>query len=236
MIDPIVITYCFNFEDGKDETFVIRLDRETLDITDVDVDDIPEWAELSYNKCRNCPLSEIDNKHCPVALNLVHLTERFSTVLSHESVSVSVTTEDRTYKKRTTVEEGLSGLMGLVMVTSGCPVLDYLRPMARFHSPFASPIEVSIRSLSMYILAQYIFNKNTDSNSININLDDFEKIYAEISNVNNDFSKRLRAAGEKDANLSALINLDRSATLVSFTLEDAVNEIKQYFPAYKRNL
>ena len=56
MNDPIVITYCFNFEDGKDETFVIRLDRETLDFTDMEINDVPEWAELSYNKCTNCPL------------------------------------------------------------------------------------------------------------------------------------------------------------------------------------
>ena len=126
--------------------------------------------------------------------------------------------------------------MGLVMVTSGCPVLDYLRPMARFHLPFASPLETSIRSLNMYILAQYLSNRNTGSDSININLDDFENIYAEINSVNNDFSKRLRMAGEKDANLSALTNLDSNATLVSYTLEDALNEIEQYFSAYKRDL
>jgi hypothetical protein len=236
MNDPIVITYCFNFEDGKDETFVIRLDRETLDFTDVEVNDVPEWAELSYNKCTNCPLSETDNKYCPVALNLNHLTERFSTIFSHESVSVSVTTEDRTYKKKTTIEEALSALMGLVMVTSGCPVLDYLRPMARFHLPFASPLETSIRSLNMYILAQYLSNRNARSDSIIINLDDFENIYAEINNVNNDFSERLRVAGEKDANLSALTNLDCNATLVSYTLEDTLNEIEQYYSAYKRDL
>ena len=73
--------------------------------------------------------------------------------------------------------------------------------MAHFHLPFSSPQETSIRSLSMYILAQYLFNKDTESNSININLGDFEKIYAEVNNVNNDFSTRLRTAGEKDANL-----------------------------------
>jgi hypothetical protein len=47
-------------------------------------------------------------------------------------------------------------------------------------------------------------------------------------------SQRLRAAGEKDANLSALTNLDCNATLVSFTIEDTLNELKQYYSAYKR--
>ncbi len=236
MNDPIVITYCFNFDDGRDKTFSLQLDRETLDCSSGDDNDVPEWANLSYKKCTNCPLSENDNKYCPVALNLNNLTEKFFSIYSHERVFVVVTTEDRTYKKRTTVEEALGSLMGIIMVTSGCPVLDHLRPMARFHLPFSSPLETSIRSLSMYILAQYLFNKNTESNSININLSDFEKIYAEISNVNNDFSKRLRAAGEKDANLSALTNLDCNATLVSFTIEDTLNELKQYYSAYNGEL
>ena len=126
--------------------------------------------------------------------------------------------------------------MGMVMATSGCPILDYLRPMARFHLPFASPLETSFRSLSMYILAQYLFNKDTESNSISIDLSDFEKIYTEINSVNNDFSIRLRAAGEKDANLSALTNLDCNATLVSFTIEETLNELRQYYSAYNREL
>ena len=233
MKDPIIITYCFNFDNGIDKTFSLQLDRETLDFANSEINDAPEWAKLSYNKCTNCPLSEIDNNYCPVALNLNNLTEKFNAVVSHESVFVSVTTEDRTYKKRTTIEEALSSLMGIIMATSGCPVLDHLRPMARFHLPFATPLETSIRSLSMFILAQYLFNNETDPSSINISLRDFEKIYAEVNSVNNDFSIRLRAAGEKDANLSALTNLDCHATLVSFTIEDTMNEVKQYYSAYK---
>ncbi len=236
MNDPIIITYCFNFDDGTDKTFSLQLDRETLAFANSEISDAPKWAKLTYNKCTNCPLSEIDNEYCPVALNLNNLTEKFNAVMSHESIFVTVTTEDRTYKKRTTVEEALSSLMGIIMSTSGCPVLDHLRPMARFHLPFASPLETSFRSLSVYILAQYLFNKDTESDSINIDLNDFEKIYSDINSVNNDFSIRLRAAGEKDANLSALTNLDCNATLVSFTIEETLNELKQYYSAYNREL
>ena len=236
MNDPIIITYCFNFDDGTDKTFSLQLDRETLTFANSEISDAPKWAKLTYNKCTNCPLSEIDNEYCPVALNLNNLTEKFNAVMSHESIFVTVTTEDRTYKKRTTVEEALSSLMGIIMSTSGCPVLDHLRPMARFHLPFASPLETSFRSLSVYILAQYLFNKDTESDSITIDLNDFEKIYSDINSVNNDFSIRLRAAGEKDANLSALTNLDCNATLVSFTIEETLNELRQYYSAYNREL
>jgi len=42
--------------------------------------------------------------------------------------------------------------------------------------------------------------------------------------------------GLKYANLSALTNLDCNATLVPYTLEDTLNEIEQYYSAYKRDL
>ena len=111
MKDPIIITYCFNFDNGIDKTFSLQLDRETLDFVNSEITDAPEWVKLSYNKCTNCPLSEADNKYCPVAYNLKHLTKKFSTILSHENVFVSVITEERTYKKRTTIEEAFSSLM-----------------------------------------------------------------------------------------------------------------------------
>jgi len=42
MSDPIVITYCFNFDNGIDKTFSLKLDRETLDCSSGDVNDVPE--------------------------------------------------------------------------------------------------------------------------------------------------------------------------------------------------
>lgn len=232
MSDPVNISYCFDFDNGKDITYLVQLDRGTLEFLNEEIGDTPDWAELSYKKCTNCPLSEADNKYCPVARNLVYLTQKFSNVVSHEHVSVSVTTEDRTYKKRTTIDEALSSLMGLIMVTSGCPILDHLKPMARFHLPFASPLETTIRSLSMYLLAQYLKNEGQDSNSIDFNLDGFERIFLDIQEVNNDFSNRLRGAGKKDANLSALANLDCNASLVSITIGATLDELKQYYSAY----
>ena len=232
MAEPFKITYSFDFDDGRNKTFQIQLDRENLNFISNEETDSPEWARLTYHKCKNCPLSEAEHKYCPVANNLKYLTERFSNIHSHENTFVSVTTEDRTYKKRTTVEEALGSLMGIIMVTSGCPVLDHFKPMARFHLPFSSPTETTIRSLSMYLLAQFLMHKDQNTHAVNFDLDDFDKIFAKINEVNNDFSNRLHAASEKDANLSALSNLDCNATLVSMTIKDTLTEVKQYYSAY----
>ena len=232
MSEPIKIIYCFDFDDGRDITYLVRLERDRLGIINNEINYPPEWVNLSYKKCKNCPLSEADTRHCPVALNLVHIAERFSDVISHEKVFVTVTTEERTYKKRTTVEEALSSLMGIIMVTSGCPILDHMKPMARFHLPFATSVETTIRTLSMYLLALYMGNKDTGTHTINFKLDDLEDIYEQIKKVNSDFSGRLAAACEKDANLSALSNLDSNATLATMTVDDTLNELRQYYTAY----
>ena len=232
MSEPIKITYCFDFDNGRDITYLVRLDRDDLHVINDEIKDPPAWVDLAYKKCSNCPLSANDNKYCPVALNLVHITEKFSNVISHENVFVSVTTEERTYKKRTTVDEALSSLMGIIMVTSGCPILDHLKPMARFHLPFASAVETTIRTLSMYLLALYLVNKDTGTHVINFRQEDLEDIYAQIKKVNTDFSIRISRAGKKDANLSVLSNLDSNATLATMTVEGTLNELKQYYTAY----
>ena len=53
-----------------------------------------------------------------------------------------------------------------------------------------------------------------------------------MSSVNRDFSERLKAASERDANLNALVNLDCFANLIPLTIEETVEGIKPYFSAY----
>lgn len=66
-----------------------------------------------------------------------------------------MTTEDRAYLKVASLQEGLQGIFGLIMATSGCPHMDFLKPMARFHMPFSSSIETMVRTTSLYLLKQY---------------------------------------------------------------------------------
>ena len=98
--------------------------------------------------------------HCPVALNIQGLVEAFRESRSHESVEVTVTTAERTFSKATTLHEGISSLLGLIMATSGCPIMERLKPMARFHLPFASLEETTYRMLSMYLVAQLFVKRS----------------------------------------------------------------------------
>ncbi|KAF0143389.1 MAG: hypothetical protein FD156_2650 [Nitrospirae bacterium] len=230
MENPIQITYSFKFSEGASKIFDILLDRQTLAFSSAIKSDPPAWARLNHNKCSNCSLDEGSNRYCPVALNLADIVNEFKDFFAYENVSVTVTTEDRTYSKDTTIQQGLSALIGIIMTTSGCPVMECLKPMVRFHLPFASLTETIFRMVSMHLLAQYFLNQ--EGRAADWKLTGLENIYAEVGQVNRDFAQRLADAAKKDANVNALVNLDCFATMVPLAAEETLNEIKSYFSAH----
>jgi hypothetical protein len=230
MTTPFVIEYRYQFRTGASTTFKLELDRETLHLRRSLKTDPPLWALLNHKRCENCPLAGADHTYCPIALNFVDVADRFKDMVSHENVSVTVLTEDRTYSKNTTIQQGLSPLIGIIMATSGCPVLDHLKPMVRFHLPFASLEDTVFRMVSMHLLVQYY--RNQDGLSAEWSLEELSRVYAEVGIVNRDFAIRLRDAAKKDANINALVNLDCFATMVPLVAEDTLAALKPYFSAY----
>jgi hypothetical protein len=230
MSAPIKIEYAFEFKKGMVRTFNLSLDRGTLLLQTEKQASPPLWSLLTHKRCENCSLDTKKFVYCPVALNFVDVAQQFQDMVSHEEVVVTVTTEERKFVKETTIQMGLSPLIGIIMTTSGCPVMDFLKPMVRFHLPFASLDETVFRMVSMYLLVQYY--KNQQNKKAEWKLDGLTKVYASVGIVNRDFADRLRDAAKKDANINALVNLDCFAAMVPLVAEDTLNAIKPYFSAY----
>jgi hypothetical protein len=230
MTNPITIEYAYKFKKGLEKKFLITLDRDTLGLAVVQKHEPPVWALLNHKKCEICPVEEKTHLYCPVALNFVDIAEQFKDVVSHEEASVTVTTEERVFAKNTTIQAGLSPLIGIIMTTSGCPIMEHLKPMVRFHLPFASLEETIFRMSSMYLMVQY-FQKQ-DGKTPPWTLDGLAEVYAKVGIVNRDFAIRLRDAAKKDANVNALVNLDCFAQMVPLAADDVLHGIKPYFSAY----
>jgi hypothetical protein len=226
----ITISYEYTFRNGTVKKFAMKLDPDTLALKLDKRPNPPIWTELHHKKCENCPLDAKENAYCPVALNFADIAEQFKDIVSHENVAVRVTTDERMYAKATTIQQGLSPLVGIIMTTSGCPVMDHLKPMVRFHLPFASLEETIFRMSSMYLVAQY-FQKQ-DGASPEWTLDGLTAVYARVGIVNRDFALRLRDAAKKDANVNALVNLDCFAQMIPLAADDVLRQIKPYFSAY----
>lgn len=231
-MEQIVYTYTYTFKDGTSKAFTATLDQADLRLVSTAPEAKPLWALLNFNKCRICPLKEAETAYCPVAVNLAGIVEEFKNFLSHDRALVTVQAEERTYSKETTIQAGLSPLLGIIMTTSGCPVLEQLKPMVRFHLPFASLDETIFRMVSMYLVAQYL--RRQDGADASWDLAGLAAVYQDVGAVNRDFANRMRVAAKNDANVNALVNLDCFAQMIPLAADETLRQLKPYFGALLR--
>lgn len=229
MADGYQIDYRFNFPGGESKTMSFCLDRDTLLMTPADSDDPPAWTAIDFHRCSVCGLKAESGQGCPVAVNMAQTVEEFKAFLSFDEVTVTVTTEERSFVKQTPLQFGLSPLLGIIMVSSGCPTMEKLKPNVRFHLPFASLEETVYRSITMYLLG--LFYRQRRGEAVEWSLDGLEQLYGEVSEVNNAFAERLRVAARTDANLNALVNLHCLGEMVTPSLESVLDQMEGYFAA-----
>ena len=223
--------YWFNYdielEDGQRTRFHIALDPLTLTMRPASPEPYPPWTQLSYQQCSCCPLSPKTLLYCPIAVNIRELVDRFKDILSHKNCMVVCETVNRTYSKKTSAMEGLTSVFGIVMATSNCPVMNFLKPMARFHLPFASVEETTARSTSLFLLSQYFEYKKGRVNSFDF--DKLEKSYARVQLINEGLLARIRSLGNRDADKNAIITLHSISQFLSMEMDFSLTAIAHLF-------
>jgi hypothetical protein len=223
--------YKFKFDNGIEKEFEVRLNNETLNLVCERRAEYPQWTQLKQFKCPNCPLDETQVKYCPVITNLIDVIGYFKDSISYEEADIMVETSQRSYMKRTSLQNGLNSLVGIYMVTSGCPVFEKLKPMVRFHLPFATLDETNFRMMSMYLFAQYfIYNGGGEPDW---QLNSLVNIYDDIRIINKNFCHKLSELKIEDAAINALVTLDCFAFSVSYTIDnDKLEKMKRLFKGY----
>ncbi len=223
--------YSFKFQDGTTKKFEVVLDEATLELVREDPDPKPEWTKLKYSQCENCPLPSTV-QYCPVAVSLAGLVNEFSDAVSYEAAEVTVETVQRTYFKKTTLQKGLSAIIGIYMSTSSCPVLAKLRPMTRFHLPFANSLETFFRSVSSYLTAQFLLMRQ--GHQPDWDLKGLQEIYKEVNTVNKGMTARLHQATEKDANINAVVILHSFGDGINYFIESGLSDLEPMFEVFLR--
>lgn len=230
---PIPIDYRFEFGDDEVITVGVQLDPTTLDLLYEPSGELPAWTSMASHRCSVCRLDAETHDHCPVAVNFVDLIERFPHRHSYEEVALAVELPERTVSGRTTLQHALSSLAGIYMVTAGCPALDKLRAMVRFHQPLATLQETLFRAMSMYLLAQFMRYRN--GLLPDWSMAGLEALYQEVHRINLEFGERLRNVPVHDANTNALVRLDLFTYGFTVNFEDSLDELETFFSAYLRD-
>ncbi len=226
------ITFDFEIQLG-DETdapiaFTVNLAKDTLDALRVD-GPLPNWARLEYHQCPGCPL-RAGEEYCPAAASLSDVIGHFERSMSYDEATVTVRTKERSVTTRTNAQSALRSVLGLVLATSGCPVLAKFKPMARFHLPFANRDETIYRAAAAYLLAQYRLKQLHLPHEFS--LAGLQKFYGQVSRVNQCLANRIRGTSPGDANLNAITLLDVLAQELNYSLDDKLGELDYLFRAY----
>jgi hypothetical protein len=215
---PRVFTldFLFQFKNGKEKRINIRIDEETLNLIRPQHKVPPKWAEIEDFLCPHCPIDKSKYKYCPLAVNLNDVISDFTEFRSYEEVDITIQTKERTYYKNTSMQSGLGSLLGIVMVANDCPVLGKLKPMMKYHLPFATLEETDYRILSMYMLAQFVILKK--GGEPDWEMENLKDLYEDIKILNQNVSKQLSKIESKDAIVNAVVILNNFAEHLTFLL------------------
>lgn len=228
-MEEMYFNYTFKLGNGIEKKIDVILDNE-LNVISKERKEVPKWIDMKNFKCKNCKLPE-KIKNCPVAFNLLEIIEKFKDIYSYEEAEITIETPERTYYKKTSVQAGIGSLMGIYMVTSGCPVLEKLKPMVKFHLPFATIEETMYRAVSMFMTAQLL--RERKGLAANFDLTEIMTIYSEIEKVNINFAKKLNELNMSDASINAIVLLNSFASFANLSFDEELTEILgKYFKMY----
>jgi hypothetical protein len=224
------LNYSFVFEDGSSWNYDLQFDKEHNFIPK-ESPEIKEWTRLEFQKCPNCPLKSENCAQCPVARSLDQVVEDSKTTLSVKRAKVRVTSPERIYEKDCATQEGIRSLFGVVMASSGCPHLDWLRPLARFHLPFADTDETLFRVLSLQFLKSFFAG---DTAELKMVAKKIEERYREVETVNHSFVNRIKTYCKADADKNAIAALDVFVQMFPYQMQSNFESLRRYFSEKKQ--
>lgn len=221
------ISYVFHLPDGHSQTITLRFADDTF-LLQLAEDGQPEdWTALAFKQCPHCPLSPDTTPRCPLARALSGFVHGFDAFYSYEVAVVEVVTAQRTMSTSHPLQDSMASILGLVGATSGCPHLDFFRPMARFHLPFATEQETLLRVFSIHLLREYL--RAGGQGDQRIGLSGLPAHFDAVAQVNLAMAERIRAAFKKDVVVNAIVILDTFAQAVPWVMEDALSELMPLF-------
>lgn len=223
----IFYNYQFDFHDGEKKEFLVEFDDHRLQSKIPDESHYPDWAQLECNQCLHCTLSSEDYLYCPLAVNLVPIIYWCKDIVSYNEVDVIIASQEREVRAHTTIQHAVSSLLGLLMSSSACPTMQFLKPLARFHLPLASHEETIFRTVSAALLKNY-FDKDETKNDDDV-LRELKQQYKELQDLNRFIAERIRSAIQKDAAINAIVLLDMLSKKVSYSLDDSLQQIRYLF-------
>lgn len=220
------IEYHLALEDGRTISYALEIDKNTLVSRCITPEEqLPQWTRMHQDSCSQCSLA--NTEYCPIATRLVAPVLLFNDILSHTRATTTVITPERNYVKKSDAQDALRSLFGLIMATSGCPLMQPFKFMARYHLPFSTLEETISRITTTHLMRQMI--THPDAKEVVVNLKEIETLYNSIQALNEGIIKRLRKAAQTDSVLNAVVILSAISSLVPIIFKSELEKLKPLF-------
>lgn len=225
-----VIKYQLKIENTPKYSYEIEIDNTTLQSKHTNFNDMPEWTDLEFEQCPNCPLQKKDFPKCPLAASLSGAVDHFENTKSYTLVDVYVKVSERIYFKKCSIQDALSALFGLIMATSACPHFDFIRPLAKHHLPFASIEETMIRVLGNIFIHQYFQSRKNQTTFVAEEaIENLFLHYRELEKINKAMLKRIHHCSRSDADKNAFVSLNTLAQLFELEYESNLETLAKIY-------
>lgn len=218
----MAVEYRITLDDEHTFNYKVELERDVLAI-DRSVP-VTDWTRLDYHKCTNCPLNSAEHPACPAAVDLKTVVEDFRGLPAFRKAWTHVRTEEREYSKLVNLEVVLRSLLGLIMATSGCPILGRLKPIARCHLPFATDSEFVLRTVSTYVLRELL--KHREGRIADWELSALPQDFAQLQLVNQALWHRIHDVCAGDTNLKAFLGFFSMASSMVYSLDTQLEKVR----------
>ena len=227
-LETYQIVYRFEKSGNPVIEYTLRVDRHNWSLENP-MQNNADWTVLSKNQCPNCPLNSTEQLHCPAAINLQLIGNEWESYKSYDPIHVDVLMEGKTISGETTVQIGLSSLVGFLLATSDCPHLSFFRPLARFHQPLTQPESVGLRVLMSFLAYNQLKNEHNSDLKHRI-----AQIYENIEIVNSALTRRVEQTANENASVQAMVQLDCLSKLVPMSLDESYLQLEEIFRPYEQ--
>ena len=219
----MAVEYRITLNDEHAFNYKVQIERGLL-ASDRGAEPVTDWTRLDYQKCTNCPLQSSEHECCPAAVDLKAVVEDFKGLPAFRKAWANVRTEEREYSKLVNLEVVIRSLLGVIMATSGCPILNRLKPMARNHLPFATDTEFVLRSVSMYVLREFF--KQREGLVPDWELTALTNDFSELQLVNQALWHRIHDVCAGDTNLKAFLSFFSMSSSMTYSLDAQLEKVR----------
>jgi hypothetical protein len=168
---------------------------------------------------------------CPAAVGLAPIVAAFHDTWSCETVEIAVATPSRLVTKQAGLQDALSGVVGLTLVTSGCPILMPLRPLALTAMPFCELHEMFAHIATLYAFGQ--MRRHQRGLPADCTFTGLTALAADVAAVYQGLLDRLEEVSHKDAVRNALLQQHCYMQYISpATLAERLARLDPLFSAY----